>query len=217
MASDSRRRLELPLSCANEPEASSRGAAILALEALGLIKVPRRQGPALHVCSTHTLVPQSSPCGSAEIGAPAGGDSRHRLRRGRGHAQTRRFRLEKPISAKKGALVSHRRNFRFLIAQHISPHSGKGSPRRDLLGQLFLFKLVATTLREVHSASRHSWKAVMWYDGELRESATLELDVYDRIGGGDGFAAGLIHRLLTDKPPEHALRLGWTHDALLTT
>jgi len=78
-------------------------------------------------------------------------------------------------------------------------------------------KLVATSLREVHSASRHSWKAVMWYDGELHESAAVDLDVYDRIGGGDGFAAGLVYGLLMDKPPVDALRLGWAHGALLTT
>ncbi|HTP59060.1 MAG TPA: sugar kinase [Spirochaetia bacterium] len=78
-------------------------------------------------------------------------------------------------------------------------------------------KLVATTLRDVRSASRHGWKAVLWYDGQLHESDTIELDVYDRIGGGDGFAAGLVYGLLTERPPEHALRLGWAHGALLTT
>ena len=78
-------------------------------------------------------------------------------------------------------------------------------------------KLVATTLREVHSASRHSWKAVMWYDGAFHETDTMELDVYDRIGGGDGFAAGLIYGLLTGQSPEVSLRLGWAHGALLTT
>jgi 2-dehydro-3-deoxygluconokinase len=78
-------------------------------------------------------------------------------------------------------------------------------------------KLVATSLRDVHSASRHCWKAVMWYNGELHESAAVELDVYDRIGGGDGFAAGLIYGLLTDRAPGQALRLGWAHGALLTT
>ena len=78
-------------------------------------------------------------------------------------------------------------------------------------------KLVATSLRDVHSASRHSWKAVMWYDGELHESAAADLDVYDRIGGGDGFAAGLVYGLLMDKAPVQALRLGWAHGALLTT
>ena len=88
---------------------------------------------------------------------------------------------------------------------------------RNVVAEYPNVKLVATTLRDVHSASRHSWKAVMWYDGKLHESDTWELNVYDRIGGGDGFAAGLIYGLLTDKSPEHALRLGWAHGALLTT
>ncbi len=78
-------------------------------------------------------------------------------------------------------------------------------------------KVIATTLREVHSASRHSWKALLWYDGEFQETPTLDLDVHDRIGGGDGFAAGLIFGLLTGESPEMALRLGWAHGALLTT
>ena len=78
-------------------------------------------------------------------------------------------------------------------------------------------KLVATTLREVHSTNRHDWAAVLWLNGEKFVSPTMQLDVIDRIGGGDGFAAGLIYGLLTGKPPEESLRLGWAHGALLTT
>ncbi|MDR1635753.1 MAG: PfkB family carbohydrate kinase, partial [Treponema sp.] len=44
-----------------------------------------------------------------------------------------------------------------------------------------------------------------------------ELDVYDRVGGGDGFAAGLFYGLLSGKPPEEALRLGWAHGAMITS
>ena len=78
-------------------------------------------------------------------------------------------------------------------------------------------KAVATTLREVHSTNRHSWSAVLWLDGKSYQAPTAELDVYDRVGGGDGFAAGLFHGLLSGKSPEEALRLGWAHGALLTT
>ncbi len=78
-------------------------------------------------------------------------------------------------------------------------------------------KMVATTLREVHSTNRHSWSAVLWLDGKRYVAPTCELDVIDRIGGGDGFAAGLIYGLLAGQEPEHALRLGWAHGALLTT
>jgi 2-dehydro-3-deoxygluconokinase len=78
-------------------------------------------------------------------------------------------------------------------------------------------KMVATTLREVHSTNRHEWAAVLWYDGKRYVSPTCNLDVIDRIGGGDGFASGLIYGMLSGKEPEQALRLGWAHGALITT
>ena len=78
-------------------------------------------------------------------------------------------------------------------------------------------KAVATTLREVHTTNRHDWAAVLWLDGQAYTSPTCELDVVDRIGGGDGFAAGLIHGLLAGRSAEESLRLGWAHGALLTT
>jgi 2-dehydro-3-deoxygluconokinase len=78
-------------------------------------------------------------------------------------------------------------------------------------------KGVATTLREVHSTNRHSWSAVAWLDGKTYTAPTAELDVIDRVGGGDGFAAGLIYGLLAGEPAEQAVRLGWAHGALLTT
>jgi 2-dehydro-3-deoxygluconokinase len=78
-------------------------------------------------------------------------------------------------------------------------------------------KVVATTLREVHSTNRHSWSAVAWINGEHVTAPTMELDVYDRVGGGDGFASGLFYGLLTGEAPEQAVRLGWAHGALLTT
>ncbi|MDR2094837.1 MAG: sugar kinase [Treponema sp.] len=78
-------------------------------------------------------------------------------------------------------------------------------------------KAVATTLREVHSTNRHSWSAVLWLDGKSYQAPACELDVYDRVGGGDGFAAGLFYGLLSGKSPEEALKLGWAHGALITT
>jgi 2-dehydro-3-deoxygluconokinase len=77
--------------------------------------------------------------------------------------------------------------------------------------------VVATTLREVHSTNRHSWSAVAWIDGEKIGAPVVELDVYDRVGGGDGFAAGLFYGLLTGEPPEESVKLGWAHGALITT
>jgi len=78
-------------------------------------------------------------------------------------------------------------------------------------------KIVSTTLREVHSTNRHSWSAVAWINGNTYTAPTTELDVYDRVGSGDGFASGLFYGLLTGEEPDAALRLGWAHGALLTT
>ncbi len=78
-------------------------------------------------------------------------------------------------------------------------------------------KVVATTLREVHSTNRHSWSAVAWVNGKTYTAPTAELEVVDRVGGGDGFAAGFVYGLLSGETPEEALKLGWAHGALLTT
>src|SRR6185503_8788550 len=78
-------------------------------------------------------------------------------------------------------------------------------------------KVVATTLREVHSTNRHGWSAVAWMGGKTCTAPSAELDVYDRVGGGDGFAAGFIYGLLSGETPEDAVKLGWAHGALLTT
>ena len=78
-------------------------------------------------------------------------------------------------------------------------------------------KVVATTLREVQSTNRHGWSAVAWINGQTYNAPTAELDVHDRVGGGDGFAAGFFYGLLTGESPDEAVKLGWAHGALLTT
>jgi 2-dehydro-3-deoxygluconokinase len=87
----------------------------------------------------------------------------------------------------------------------------------DVVGRFPRIKIVATTLREVHSTSRHFWGAVAWIDGKTYTSPTCQLDIYDRVGGGDGFASGLFYGLLSGEPEQDALNLGWAHGALLTT
>jgi 2-dehydro-3-deoxygluconokinase len=78
-------------------------------------------------------------------------------------------------------------------------------------------KVVATTLREVHSSNKHSWSAVAWINGKTYTAPTAELDIFDRVGGGDGFASGFIYGLLSNEEPEEAVKLGWAHGALLTS
>eukprot|EP01010_Urceolus_cornutus_P005171 NODE_882_length_1261_cov_288.402640_g674_i0.p1 GENE.NODE_882_length_1261_cov_288.402640_g674_i0~~NODE_882_length_1261_cov_288.402640_g674_i0.p1 ORF type:complete len:361 (+),score=97.83 NODE_882_length_1261_cov_288.402640_g674_i0:76-1158(+) len=78
-------------------------------------------------------------------------------------------------------------------------------------------KIVATTLREAHSTNRHSWSALAWINGKEYIAPSAELDVLDRVGGGDGFATGFFFGLIKGESPETCLRLGWAHGALLTT
>jgi len=87
----------------------------------------------------------------------------------------------------------------------------------DVLAKYQNMKVVATTLREVHSTNRHTWGAVAWVSGQTFVSPTCELEVYDRVGGGDGFASGFFYGLMSGESPEQAVRLGWAHGALLTT
>jgi 2-dehydro-3-deoxygluconokinase len=58
---------------------------------------------------------------------------------------------------------------------------------------------------------------VAWINGQTYVAPNCELDVYDRVGGGDGFAAGFFYGLLTGEEPQNAVNLGWAHGALLTT
>jgi 2-dehydro-3-deoxygluconokinase len=102
------------------------------------------------------------------------------------------------------------------IAQHVDVLVGVPSVD-DAVKMYPQIKIVATTLRQVHSANRHSWSATAWIDGQTYTAPTCELDVYDRVGGGDGFAAGFFYGLLAGETPDDALRLGWAHGALLTT
>ncbi|MBP8912935.1 MAG: sugar kinase [Phycisphaerae bacterium] len=80
------------------------------------------------------------------------------------------------------------------------------------------FKVVATTLRHAKTATKNDWGAVMYADGQFYD-ATLrpDLEIYDRVGGGDSFASGLIYGLMESKSPEQAVNYGAAHGALAMT
>jgi 2-dehydro-3-deoxygluconokinase len=79
-------------------------------------------------------------------------------------------------------------------------------------------KVVATTLRNAKTASANDWGAIMYTKGQFYE-ATLrpDLEIYDRVGGGDSFASGLIYALMEDKSPGEAVNYGAAHGALAMT
>ena len=80
------------------------------------------------------------------------------------------------------------------------------------------FKVVATTLRTVKTATVNDWKAMCWADGEIYFSNAYDgLEIMDRVGGGDSFASGLIYGLMTTQDPEKAVNYGAAHGALAMT
>ncbi len=80
------------------------------------------------------------------------------------------------------------------------------------------FKVVATTLREVHTATNNDWSALCWADGEICKAKDYkELEIMDRVGGGDSFASGLVYGLMTTEDAETAVNYGAAHGALAMT
>jgi 2-dehydro-3-deoxygluconokinase len=80
------------------------------------------------------------------------------------------------------------------------------------------FQAVATTLRNARTATRNDWGAVLYFEGQLYQARVREdLEIYDRVGGGDSFASGLIYGFLADKGPQYAVDCGAAHGALAMT
>src|SRR5690554_6574782 len=80
------------------------------------------------------------------------------------------------------------------------------------------FKVIANTLRTVHSASSNDWSALAWADGEIHQANNYQnLEIFDRVGGGDSFASGLIYGLITYGDAKKAVEYGAAHGALAMT
>ena len=78
-------------------------------------------------------------------------------------------------------------------------------------------KLVASTLRTARTASRNAWGAIALYEDKVIHVPQIEIDILDRVGGGDSFASGLLYGLLAGKPIDWAVRCGVAHGALAMT
>jgi 2-dehydro-3-deoxygluconokinase len=79
-------------------------------------------------------------------------------------------------------------------------------------------KVVGTTLREVKSGLVNNWSAILWHDGKFYESRRFDnLEIEDRVGGGDGFSSGFAYGFLNNKSPQECVDLGAAHGALLQT
>jgi 2-dehydro-3-deoxygluconokinase len=97
------------------------------------------------------------------------------------------------------------------------PISGYEDMLRELASVYPNLKLIASTLRTASTASRNAWGAIALYEDKIVHVAQHNIDIYDRVGGGDSFASGLIYGLLAAKPIDWAVRCGVAHGALAMT
>jgi 2-dehydro-3-deoxygluconokinase len=97
------------------------------------------------------------------------------------------------------------------------PIAGYEEMLREVAAAYPNLKLVASTLRTAQSASRNAWGAIALYQGNIVHVPQQEIDIYDRVGGGDSFASGLVYGMLAGKPIEWAVRCGVAHGALAMT
>ena len=103
--------------------------------------------------------------------------------------------------------------------QHISTFEVEGFKKMiQQVVQEFPFKAVATTLRKAKTATKNDWSAICYYEGSLYQAAEREnLEILDRVGGGDSFASGLIYGFLSGHDAKWAVECGAAHGALAMT
>jgi 2-dehydro-3-deoxygluconokinase len=97
------------------------------------------------------------------------------------------------------------------------PIAGYEAMLREVASAYPNLKLIASTLRTAHSASRNGWGAIALYRDKIVHVPQRDIDILDRVGGGDSFASGLIYGFLAGKPIEWAVRCGVAHGALAMT
>ena len=105
------------------------------------------------------------------------------------------------------------------LDEHIS--NVESAAFRNMISEVvrkFPFKVVATTLRKAKTATRNDWGAICYDKGEFFEARMREdLEIFDRVGGGDSFASGLIYGYLSGQAPQWAVECGAAHGALAMT
>ena len=97
------------------------------------------------------------------------------------------------------------------------PIEGYSEMLREVASLYPNLKLIASTLRSVHSATSNAWGAIALYEDKIVPVPQTDIDILDRVGGGDSFASGLIYGLLAGKGIDYAVRCGVAHGALAMT
>jgi 2-dehydro-3-deoxygluconokinase len=134
--------------------------------------------------------------------------------------------VNRELVRKVDLLLGNEEDFSAMLGVHIKgvsedfaelPIAAYEEMLREVAAAYPNLKLIASTLRTAHTASRNAWGAIALYQGEIVHVPQRDIDIYDRVGGGDSFASGLIYGFLAGKPVEWAVRCGVAHGALAMT
>lgn len=134
--------------------------------------------------------------------------------------------VNREIVRKVDLLLGNEEDFSAMLGVHIKgvsedfaelPIAGYEEMLREVAALYPHLKLVASTLRTAHTASRNAWGAIALYEDKITHVPQRDIDIFDRVGGGDSFASGLIYGLLAGKGIEWAVRCGVAHGALAMT
>jgi len=134
--------------------------------------------------------------------------------------------VNRELVRKVDVLLGNEEDFSAMLGVHLKgvsedfvelPIAAYEQMLRDVAAAYLNLKLVATTLRTAHTATRNAWGAIALYQDKIVHVPQRDIEIYDRVGGGDSFASGLIYGLLAGKPIEYAVQCGVAHGALAMT
>jgi 2-dehydro-3-deoxygluconokinase len=134
--------------------------------------------------------------------------------------------VNRELVRKVDLLLGNEEDFSAMLGVHIKgvtedfaelPIEGYKEMLREVAAAYPNLKLVASTLRTAHTATRNAWGAMALYQDEIVHVPQREVEIFDRVGGGDSFASGLIYGFLARKPIEYAVQCGVAHGALAMT
>ena len=134
--------------------------------------------------------------------------------------------VNRELVRKVDLLLGNEEDFSAMLGVHIKgvtedfgelPIAGYEEMLREVAAAYPNLKLIASTLRTAHTASRNAWGAIALYQDQIVHVPQRDIDILDRVGGGDSFASGLIYGFLAGKPVEWAVKCGVAHGALAMT
>jgi 2-dehydro-3-deoxygluconokinase len=134
--------------------------------------------------------------------------------------------VNRELVRKVDLLLGNEEDFSAMLGVHIKgvtedfgelPIAGYEEMLREVAAAYPNLKLVASTLRTAQTASRNAWGAIALYQDQVVHVPQREIDILDRVGGGDSFASGLIYGFLAGKPVGWAVKCGVAHGALAMT